>query len=168
MEFPNYINTRKAFDQEMSFQGRVDESRLSRLAELITSPGKLEVEASLQVFRDDNNFRRITGAVKGLMNVCCQRCLDSLELKIYDDINLVIIESENELTNLDPGLEPWIIEGTHLDLSEIIEEQLLLSMPIVSFHAEGKCSNDSIDGTIRENFDREPRGNPFDVLKTLL
>lgn len=168
MRFPNYIDTRKAFDQGMSFQGRVNEKRLLRLAGLVTSPGKLEVDASFQVFRDDNNFRRISGAVEGVISVSCQRCLNPLELKIHDDINLVLLESESELTSLDSGVEPWIIEGAYLDPAEIIEEQLLLSMPIVSFHAQGECSNESIDGTIREISDRESGGNPFDVLKTLL
>lgn len=168
MRFPNYIDTRKAFDQGMSFQGRVDEERLLRLAELVIAPGRLEVDASLQVYRDDNNYRRISGTVNGIISVCCQRCLNPLELKVHDDINLVLLESESELTNLDSGLEAWIIEGTYLDPSEIIEEQLLLSMPIVSFHAEGECSNESIDGTITTVSDRELGGNPFDVLKTLL
>jgi uncharacterized protein len=89
-------------------------------------------------------------------------------LKIHDDINLVLLESASELTSLDSGVEPWIIEGAYLDPSEIIEEQLLLSMPIVSFHAQGECSNESIDGTISEISDRESGDNPFDVLKTLL
>jgi uncharacterized protein len=168
MQFPNYIDTRKAFDQGMSFQGRVDKKRLLRLVEIMAQPGRLEVDASLQVFRDDNNFRRISGAVKGVISVYCQRCLNPLVLKIHDDINLVLLESEGELTNLESGLDPWIIDGTYLDPSEIIEEQVLLSMPIVSFHDEGECSNEIIDGIIMEDSDRELKENPFDVLKTLL
>jgi uncharacterized protein len=89
-------------------------------------------------------------------------------LKIHDDINLVLLESEGELRNLESGLDPWIIDGTYLDPSEIIEEQVLLSMPIVSFHDEGECSNEIIDGIIEEDSNRELKENPFDVLKTLL
>ena len=134
----------------------------------MTSPGKLEVDANLSFFRDDNNFRRIKGSVTGVMSVSCQRCLGPLDLRIQDDIELVLLESECDLTNLEPDLEPWIIEGAYLDPSEVVEEQLLLSMPIVSFHAEEECSNEPIDDIMRQDQNRADWENPFDVLKTLL
>ncbi|MBP79032.1 MAG: hypothetical protein CL926_07145 [Deltaproteobacteria bacterium] len=168
MQFPNNIDIRKAFDQRMCFQGRLNERRLLRLRELVTSPGKLEVDANLSFFRDDNNFRRIKGSVTGVMSVSCQRCLGPLDLRIQDDIELVLLESECDLTNLEPDLEPWIIEGAYLDPSEVVEEQLLLSMPIVSFHAEEECSNEPIDDIMRQDQNRADGENPFDVLKTLL
>ena len=168
MQFPNNIDIRKAFDQTMCFQGRLNERRLLRLRELVSSPGKLEVNANLRFFRDDNNLRRIKGSVSGVMSVSCQRCLGPLDLRIKDDIELVLLERESDLKNLEADLEPWMIKGAYLDPSEVVEEQLLLSMPIVSFHANGECSNESIDDIISQNLNREDGENPFDVLKTLL
>ena len=36
-------------------------------------------------------------------------------------------------------MDPWICEDHKLDLAEMVEEQLILCMPLVSYHDSGDC-----------------------------
>ena len=64
----------------------------------------------------------------------CQRCLQPLDLVVEDDINLVLVETEEKAKGLEELYDPWICETYKINLADLVEEQLLLALPIVCLH----------------------------------
>ena len=68
-------------------------------------------------------------------------------------------------------MDPWICEDHKLDLAEMVEEQLILCMPLVSYHDSGDClslknyvSGAHIEEDAASSASKE---SPFAVLRSL-
>ena len=104
--------------------------------------------------------------------VQCQRCLEPLQIMLKDDINLVLVADLEAAKTLDKQFDPWINEDTKISLANLIDEQLVLCMPIVNYHRSGPCSErgnfSTASGSDGEAVDsNDPAKSPFAVLASL-
>ena len=137
---PDYVDARKIFAQRGSVKGLLSLERLSRLLGSLARPeGEVSVFLDFQV--DDSGRKIIAGQVVAKLSVACQRCLEPLTITIDEQINLLLVADEAGAKKADPEFDPWIAGEQKIDLAELVEEQLLLSLPIVSFHGDGPCSD---------------------------
>lgn len=138
------------------------------------------VTASLAIHPAGNGLLRISGRVSAKPELECSRCLKSFILPIDDagiDIELApgsVLQQEAE-HELNPAeLDVEFYQGEELDLSDIIKEQLLLSIPMVPVHSpdcKGLCPVCGTDRNEREctcTPDRAEAPGPFSKLKDLL
>jgi uncharacterized protein len=125
----------------------------------------------LEFTLDDAKQKLISGRLQAEVNVLCQRCLKPLAIALADDIKLALLRDEDAAKALKPELDPWVCEDHKLDLAELIEEQLILCMPLVSYHDSGECMNRK--NYISKGLDSEheatatPTKSPFAALKSL-
>lgn len=166
---PTYVDTRKVFLQQGPVAGFVALDRLPRFKELLASDrGAVTVE--LHFGKNDSGKQVVSGWLKAKVEVLCQRCLEPLGIELQDDIKLALLKDESQIEALEADLDPWICQDTRLELAELVEEQLMLCMPIVSYHdaldcggklgytaAEDSATEQGADGT----------SSPFAVLKSL-
>ena len=151
---PAYVDTRKIFLQQAQIDGTVALERLSRFR-------------SLQFSVNKSGQKLIGGKLSADVEVCCQRCLQPFVINLADDINLVLFSNEEVAAGqLGPKLEPWICEDYRLDLASVVEEQLILCMPIVNYHP-GKNCLDKLDYKKQGENHTDSTTNPFSVLRTL-
>ncbi len=71
----------------------------------------------------------------------CQRCLTPYPEVLRLDTVLPVARNEEELEHwesLDPLLDA-LIADPELDVASFVEDEILLSLPVVPMHAEGKC-----------------------------
>jgi uncharacterized protein len=68
------------------------------------------------------------------VDVICQRCLDPMSIEIKAAIALQVIWSEDRIANVSPDYEPWIVVDKIADLAVVLEDELLLALPIVNYH----------------------------------
>ena len=83
--------------------------------------------------------RVITGSVSATVEVVCQRCLEPLSLKLADTIQLALVESESQIDSLEAAWDPWMVDGPRISIASLLEEQLMLCMPLVSYHPDERC-----------------------------
>ncbi|MDG2141047.1 MAG: YceD family protein [Gammaproteobacteria bacterium] len=167
VSLPKYIDARKVFLQRERVSGLLKLSDLRRLRGLLAND-RGTVYAELRFFLDGSGNRIIKGKVKATLNVICQRCLEQLEILIGDDISLGVIESEDLASGLDSTLDPWICSGYKLSLSELVEEQLILCLPIVNHHEDSDCTNKlNYQANVSAKKGDSSKDSPFAVLKTL-
>ena len=167
---PAYADTRKIFLQEGNISGNLDLDRLPRfLKTLANDQGAVSLE--LEFTLSDAKERLITGSLQAQVNVFCQRCLKPLAIALADDIKLALVRDEKAALRLGAELDPWICEDHKLDLAELVEEQLILCTPIVSYHESGDCINHrnfvagaQVIDKVAGNATNE---NPFAVLRSL-
>ena len=168
---PVYVDTRKAFLQEGKISGEVSLDRMPRFQDsLANKAGTVHVELSFDL--NESKRRIISGHLQAEVEVVCQRCLEPTAIALADDIKLALVKDEAAAEGLDSGLDPWICEDHKLDVAALVEEQLLLCMPLVSYHQSGECISRKNYVAGQQNAGGEGQSNravenPFSVLKSL-
>ena len=168
---PEYVDARKMAQQGALISGELDVASLPRLAQAAASnEGKINVD--LDFHRDEQNFRVIGGQIEAKVSVLCQRCLDPMQISISGKPSLAIVWSDDQAQALPKYLEP-VLQGEDLiSLWQIIEDELLLLLPMINFHSESECKADkgystAPDDEIASIDEVVERENPFNVLNTL-
>ncbi len=162
-----YVDTRKVFLGQGNISGQLSLARLPRFVECLADDvGSVSVELIFAL--NDAGQRLISGHLQAQVNVLCQRCLNPLAIELTDEIRLALLKDEEAVRQLDPALDPWFCEGHKLDLAELVEEQLILCMPIVSYHDSSACIDrrNYVSGESNESA-ANLLENPFNVLKSL-
>jgi len=167
---PLYIDIRKAFDLESVLEGSCSLERLPRFADCLASRDR-EVGGKLRFGLTRTGRRMITGSVSATVEVVCQRCLEPLSLELADTIQLALVESESQIDSLEAGWDPWMIDGPKISIASLLEEQLMLCMPLVSYHPNEECVK-ALEYQQREEPLDDSSGDrtaqsPFEVLKVL-
>lgn len=163
---PVHIDPLRLAETGRELRGRVSLSEMERLsAMLMDSNGEAQVELTFGV--DHEGIRFIRGRITADVVIQCQRCLGPLPLSIATELMLGVV-SERDPRELPSYYEPLPVGHEPIFLRDIIEDELILSLPIVPKHAEGQCPNelaaaadDKMDsGSVAE-------GNPFAALAGL-
>lgn len=78
--------------------------------------------------------------IRGDVTLTCQRCLGGLQYTVDIHRTLHLARDETELERLDaePDCEA-ILAAAKLDLVALVEDEVLLSLPMAAMHAEGEC-----------------------------
>lgn len=131
---PPQLDPRKVFRQALQIEGYIAVSSLHRLCEiLLDKEGR--VTASLAFEVDGDRRLRIRGQVNAEVSVVCQRCMQPMKQLLDDAIDLVMVSSDAQMKQLPSTLDPWFCgEDEVLIPADIVEEQLILAMPIVTMH----------------------------------
>jgi len=80
-------------------------------------------------------------SISGEVGLTCQRCLGSMPYTVEVERTLYLARNEAELERLDALPDSDAIQaGERLSLVELVEDEVLLSLPLAPMHAEGECS----------------------------
>lgn len=165
---PRRIDALKACTQGAVYEGVIMPRDLPRLSSAVVSMER-DVVVKVRFFRDEGRFRVVAGEFDALVEVECQRCLQACTYILQTELNLAIVVSEDQLQQLPENYEAWLVEEAESDLYEVIEDELLLALPIVAYHDEEDCGAESrySTGEFDEGELRSKKANPFDVLGSL-
>lgn len=107
------------------------------------------------------------GRIRANVSVQCQRCLGALPLTVETELLLGMV-SERDPRELPAYYEPLPVGHDPIFLRDIIEDELILSLPIVPKHADGQCPDQLKAGAEDSNESHSAtEGNPFAVLAGL-
>lgn len=169
---PSYVDTRKVFLQQENISGSIGLERLPRFRDcLIDDEASIQLQLSFSITASSQQV--ITGTLQASVHVSCQRCLEPLAIELADDIRLALVKTEAAVEGLDAGWDSWICPDHKLELAELVEEQLMLCLPIASMHESGDClarvnySAVATAGDGAATTKKEVSQNPFSVLKEL-
>ena len=139
--------------------GEVPVAELPRMADtLADSAGIISYVLRGLVGQDEKPYLILT--LDGACNLRCQRCLNALPYPINLVSRLRLVsEGETDGADIEDDEADSIPAEKHLDVLSLIEEELLLSLPIAPKHGSGECEI-AVEGLSRSN-------NPFAVLAGL-
>ncbi len=168
---PDYVDAKKIFTQQAVITGKLPVSKFERFTELLANTSGF-VEITLKFFLNEDFRRVISGELRADVDVLCQRCLEVTTITLEDRFQLALVESEIQADKLSKDLEPWFCTDTRLVLADIVEEQLILAMPIVSYHKVSCAQNEPLkQGAPKEetpkSLDKPDKQNPFAILQSL-
>jgi uncharacterized protein len=141
--------------------GRLGFTDMPRISELVRNH-QGTVSYRLVFSRDDKGIINITGNLSAGLLVLCQRCLNEMELIIDNPVNIGLVGSQEEAKDLPDQLEPFITEGREISLVRLIEEELLLGLPLSPLHSPAVCPATQV---LKEY--TPVKTNPFAVLKNV-
>ena len=122
-----------------SLHGKITLDEFTRLKDyLADSQGELEYKINGSLDENDKSILQVI--IKGEINLLCQRCLGKLAHELNLKSTLFLAENEKELSYLD---ENESVEGilaiSDIDIIELIEDEIILSLPISPRHRENDC-----------------------------
>lgn len=112
--------------------------------------------------KDDQGVVFIQGEFSVNLKVRCQRCVQPMDLALNKKISIGIVFSKTDTENLPDRYEPLMLNDKHMSLEALLEEEVLLALPIAPVHEWDNCQASKL---IEEH--RPDKENPFAVLKNL-
>jgi uncharacterized protein len=145
--FPERIEPRKLFARNGTVSGFIALGKLQRLCEYLSNK-EGQIEVSLSFGRDVSNRRLLSGPINGTVHMLCQRCLKETSVSLHSELKVLVLSNRQ----WDEALEKSLPEDTEavkmsddeidLDVTALIEDELILSLPIVAHHEELDCSKE--------------------------
>lgn len=165
---PKNIAFDKWADIGFTWQGNVPVTDLPRLAEQVMADEMLTVALTLT---QQDKILWLNYDIKAVLSVACQRCLDPMPVDVSGNYRMAILESENKigyLNALDETVDYVLLDEIcpddkkMLPVADMLEDELLLAIPLSPRHDDCDMHTDSV-GDVAD----EPAENPFAVLGQL-
>ena len=165
---PKRLDAQKMIDNEQVLTGSVDGSGLKRIADVVESI-IAPVDYRFSFGRDVEGIKIIDGTCSTKVIMICERCLNHVELDTLGEFQLGLAFSDEEAKHLPKRYEPALMDQNgNIDPWELLEDELLLALPMFANHADGECAFKQPEAEV-EQVDEvaSKKENPFDVLKQL-
>ena len=127
---PKQVSASRAITGRQRFEGSVPLAQLPRLAaQLADKAGDLQV--SLEVAKDGAGLAWLKGTVAGELSLTCQRGLHPFAWPLQVETRLLLVSSESEEEKAMEEAEAVLVEDDILPLREVVEDEVLLALPMM-------------------------------------
>ena len=170
---PIQINPLKLVEQRRSLQGTLSIKTMKRLKDALLL-SELEIEQLTHHYEekvtleldfqplDNIGLPSVKGNIKAVLPMQCQRCLKPTTVMLDINIELILTKSEAEIPQHEAfGYDSYLLEQTSIFLQDFVEDELLLSLPLIAKHPDEK-SHCFIKDSFQSRFDHEPVDNKQD------
>ncbi len=144
---------------------------MKRISELLADTTG-DVVAKLEFGIDSEGTKYISGFANADLIVECQRCMQPMVVSVEAEFTLGIITDEVQAQNLSENYEPLVVSDETISIATLIEDELILALPIVSMHEDTNCSpyvsEYLADDSEQESETEEDRVFPFAQLGEML
>lgn len=164
-DLPLSLDTERLARKGETIAGQYEVQDLQRLEGLLYDDTGV-VRFNLEFTHDnDDNRSYIVGNIQANVNIICQRCLGSMPYNVDSRIYLGIVMKDANLSCLPDDCEPLVTENEPVSLRALIEDELILALPISALHAEDRCNATDIMADLKSSRNST---KPFAELKTLI
>lgn len=168
VRIPISVDPVKSAGKQLSYLGQVPGNTLTRLQELLVAPCA-DVDVELNFAEDAQRIKHVAGRAEVKVTVACERCGDPMDLALVSNFVYAPVTKRQTATDMPSDYEPIELDELgEIHLHRLVEDELILAMPVVVKHDERECRVDSnamqwgeIDDTPSE------KDNPFAVLQEL-
>lgn len=174
-QLPKNVDPRRLARQGVRFEGSLALKQFDRLvAGLADDQG--EVKVFLHFCMSEDHRVVLEGHVEANLKMVCQRCLEVAELPVCSDLNLMGVLTDEQARSLPEGYEPLMLQEGLMELIPLLEEELLLSLPVVAYHPPEACqarqsftteSDEDAEVFAAQAEEENRRRNPFSILASL-
>lgn len=147
-------------DKGVRLRGDLPLADMQRLMQT-GAEGQGSVAIDLRFGRDAEGHRRLTGHIDAVLSLPCQRCLQGLCLTLALAPDLVLITAGTREDAVPEGADTLTVDAP-VSLSQVVEDELILALPMMPMHPEGACEPAAMKDRAVES-----RPNPFAALAKL-
>ena len=164
---PEIIEPLHLADKRGELKGEIAVSSLTRIAEMLYSnEGSVAVEL---YFGREGRLAKVEGRIHTVLQLECQNCLQAVEWPVDSEVKLGVVSSMDQANRLPEDYEPLLVEGDTMLLRDIIEDELLLSLPTYPKH-QHSCFKSGLNNKTTADTAHDKSSspeNPFSILATL-
>ena len=157
--------------REGRLQGSAFLKTMDRLSAALVGTNEHQVFVDLLFSMQTSGICLLHGRVETRVQMICQRCLGLVAIEINRSLELALVRSEVEAALVEDKYEAYQVgENNTLLIADLIEDELLLSLPIVPMHAHRVQCDQAMLQILKRNSSEqisEYDQNPFAVLKNL-
>ena len=146
------------------FEGTLAVAQLPRLVGLLAS-AEGEVACKIEFGRDEFDISYVDIHVDTSLMMVCQRSMVEFSQPVHINQRLGLISDDSEEARLPEGYDPLLIENGAICLKDVIEDELILGLPVVALSPGAPLEQVPVTaGPVPE--DEQPP-NPFAALGQL-
>ncbi|MFQ5469390.1 MAG: YceD family protein [Gammaproteobacteria bacterium] len=165
---PNVVNPLRMAESGQILTGDISLTSMARLSQqLVDQVGTVSTRLEFGV--DAQKICYLDGQFSSKLALICQRCMRPMTYRVDTGFKLAFVESESEAEQLPEEYEPCILEEHTVTLTTLIEDELMLSLPIVPMHDSDVCKVNYSFGEkgAESEADMTDKINPFSELEKL-
>lgn len=164
---PDVVDAWRMVSSQRRFRGSLPLRDMLRLRDSLASDAG-EAHYDIEFGRDELGVARVAVRVEARLPLTCQRTLEEFALPVSVSTQLGLIAHEREEAALPPGFEALLVKDNELHLREVIEDELILALPVVPVKPGVDPDAEFEYETGPEGADEEPAApNPFEALAKL-
>jgi uncharacterized protein len=127
---PDRVDVARQVQARRRFEGTLPLASMKRLRGSLAADGG-EARYAIEFGRDELGVPYLELHVEAGLPLVCQRSLDTFVEEVVLDERLGLIADEAQEAALPPGYEPLLVNGGEIDPAEVIEDELILALPVV-------------------------------------
>ena len=113
--------------------GEIELNRFNRLSGLLHSDAG-SVTTTMRFRQERGGWLIIDMEYETTVQLVCQRCLEPLDYHIEDRVEMVLLETPSLESHVPEGYEPLVLDEDRIMPAMLIEDELIISLPIVPRH----------------------------------
>jgi uncharacterized protein len=118
-------------------EGTIDLVRFGRLKGLLNS-AEGSARARIAFRRNHDDMLLMELECEAALELICQHCLDPVRHEVRERVDFAIAETEDSLAVLPEGMESIALNGDRFRPATVIEDELIVSLPLVPRHGDDK------------------------------
>ena len=138
-KLPRYVEPTRLANNRQTLSGVLSLAEMPRLAESLPAQDQ-EIETCLQFGRDDGNRVVIEIHIRATLLLECQRTLKTYSQDFDITTTLCPITHDSEAKLLPQGYEPLLLHDDQITTVDLVEDELLLALPIVPKQQDNDCA----------------------------
>ena len=167
---PLQIDPFRLAETRRSFTGQLSLRHMHRLQpSLLSDSGEVQLELQFDI--DEIGTKYLQGHMAVELELECQRCLEAMTLSINKEMLIAFVRTHHKAEQLPEGYDPFVVEQTPIALIDVIEDELILSLPQVPMHKREDCPATELlkadKQAVKAIDELEQKENPFEVLAKL-
>ena len=169
VKLPKQLDPVKSATKRSDYKGVMLSSDMVRLNEAVAAVSEL-IEIEVKFDKDAQGLNFFQGHLATTVDLVCQRCngIFSHPIHVSFCYSPVQGQHQDELDELPEVYEPVEVDDHgEINLLQLFEDELILSLPIVALHAEEDCEIKRDEMSFGKIEPADERPNPFAVLKEL-
>jgi uncharacterized protein len=168
---PESVDPWRSANLQKRFSGQIPLIKFPRLESSLTSSEET-VEYSLEFKRVMRRRVAISGTLSTRLNIECQRCMSPMQFPLVVEFELIVTAGPEEAKLLPDGVDSLVVlEDENVNPLEILEDELILALPLVAMHDLDACKAkpkiEAINDEIVFEEEEPEKENPFAILAQL-
>ncbi|ANE74040.1 23S rRNA accumulation protein YceD [Dickeya solani] len=167
VKLPLTLDAVRTAQKRLDYVGVYTAEQAMRVAESVVSVDS-DVNATLSFNIDSQRLAVIDGQADVTVTLLCQRCGKTFEHQVHATFCFSPVISDEQAEALPEAYEPIEVnEFGEVDLLAMVEDELILSLPIAPVHDSEHCEVSETDMVFGQLPAEAEKPNPFAVLASL-
>jgi len=161
---PERVDPRVMLARKGELVGCVPVKGMARLRNAVVSMDSVAM-VDLRFIPGLYGFPRITGRIEQVLWLRCERCLGKMEIAMELPLEVCVKPKSVSLPATASAAEFYEYDGRSLVLADLIEDELLLALPLAPRHKDVSLCDQSMVAWLADRTPTEKRDSPFSILK---